>query len=72
MKEYFHYSVTKISDANGIDELLQLRGLDNVIVKQAPGKGRAAASKITEELVWAMQRILRMHVHGPKPDNYGQ
>jgi hypothetical protein len=72
MKKYFNNGVTKISDANGIDELLEIRGLERIIVKQAPGKGRSAASKVTEETIWALERILNEHLLLPKPEGYGQ
>jgi len=61
-----------MSDANGIDELMMIRGLDVVAVRQAPGKGRSATSKVTEETVWALERILSHNVLQDKPNNYGQ
>lgn len=72
MKKYFNNSITKMSDANGIDELMKIRGLETVSVKQAPGKGRSAASKVTEETVWALQIMLNAMVMERKPDDYGQ
>jgi hypothetical protein len=55
----------RLCDAPGMDELLQLRGISNIEVKNAP------VSKRTEEEVWSLAKLLMEEVSKAKGPGYG-
>lgn len=57
-----------MSDARGIDELLEVRGLNSAEVMNTPVK---TAMKRREEEVRGLERLLERVVFGKKPDGYG-
>jgi hypothetical protein len=54
-----------LCDAPGMGELLQLRGISNIEVKNAP------VSKRTEEEVWSLAKLLMEEVSKAKGPGYG-
>ena len=69
MKNFFFGIPIKIHDANGIDELIGMRGLETVDVKHAKAD---AANRITRCSIWSLQNLLDSCVKDQKPEGYGQ
>jgi hypothetical protein len=68
MQTFWKSNTTRLSDARGMDELMKVRGLESVGVKNAPLR---AAFKRTDEEVWALERLLESVVVLEKHDGYG-
>jgi len=58
----------RLCDALGMDELLQLRGLTSIEVKNAPVRYTV---KRTEEETWSLERLLMEECTKLKGANYG-
>jgi len=58
----------RLCDALGMDELLQLRGISNIEVKNAPVR---YTSKRTEEEVWSLAKLLMEEISKAKGPGYG-
>ena len=59
----------RLTDAIGMDELLQIRGLEDVLVKPAPER-HSYKQPIQDE--WELDRMLKTMVLLPKPDDYDE
>ncbi len=73
MQNYFraNQKPVRLSDACGIEELMQIRGIAKfgVHVSNAPMR---SSGKRTEDEVFSMQRLLSDELCKPKPKHYGE
>jgi hypothetical protein len=69
MQAIWRGNTTRLSDAKGLDELMQVRGLENIEVLNAPVR---AAAKRTDDDVWALRNLLESFVLKKKPDGYAE
>jgi hypothetical protein len=69
MARYFKTNMPRLSDANGLDELIKIRGLENILVKSTPD--RQAQKKPVQDS-WELEEMLRTVVLQPKPEGYGE